>query len=208
MLAHGGRGPNPARQDCSHPHCVTPAPEGDYLCVNDLGTDQIYVCTPELEEVSRVSLPAGSGPRHLAFSEDGRFAYCSNELDSSVSVLAYTPGELRYLRTYSTLPAGFSGDNAASAIRLDPASRRLYVSNRGHNSVAQFAVDGEVLTLLRHIPSGGSSPRDINLAGGWLLCANENSDNVCVISLADGRGTAPVCVLAVKRPWCVLPAGY
>lgn len=204
VLAHTGRGPHPTRQDCSHPHCITLTPDQDCLCINDLGTDCIYVCTPELEEVSRVRLPGGSGPRHLAFSGDGRFAYCSNELNSSVSVLTYSRGELRYRRTYSTLPLGYSGENAASAIRLDRNTDRLYVSNRGHDSVAEYAAQGERLTLLRHILSGGNSPREINLIGNWLLCANESSDNVCVFSLADGGGK-PVSTLAVKRPWCILP---
>jgi len=206
ILAHSGSGPHPTRQDCSHPHCVTPTPDQRYLCINDLGTDCIYVCTEGLEEVSRVRLPAGSGPRHLVFSGDGRFAYCSNELASSVSVLAYSEGRLRYLRTYPSLPAGFGGENAASAIRLNSDSSRLYVSNRGHDSVAEYAVEEGRLTLLRHIPSGGSSPREINLVGGWLLCANENSDNVCVFSLAGGCGGEPVSTLAVKRPWCIAPA--
>lgn len=203
VLAHNGRGPHPIRQDCSHPHCVTPTPDERYICINDLGTDCVYVCTEELEEVSRVGLPAGSGPRHLVFSGDGRFAYCSNELTSSVSVLAYSEGRLRYLRTYSTLPEDFSGENAASAIRISGDSRRLYVSNRGHDSVAEYAVEEGRLTLLRHIPSGGSSPREIALVDGWLLCANENSDNICVFSLADGCAEAPVSTLAVKRPWCI-----
>ena len=204
LLAHSGSGPNKVRQDCSHPHCLTPTPDGRYLCINDLGTDRIYICTPELEEVSRTALPAGSGPRHLVFSGDGKYAYCSNEMGSSVSVLSYTDGALTLLDTVSTLPEGYTGENSASAIRLSPDSRKLYVSNRGHNSVCVFDTAGPKLRQACFIPSCGDSPREIYLLDRWLLCANENSDTITVLP-ADGSSDTPVCVFPVKRPWCILP---
>lgn len=204
LIAFNGSGANRARQDCSHPHCVTQTPDRDYLCVNDLGTDRIHLLTPELAPVSSVALPAGSGPRHLVFSGSGDFAYCSNELNSTVSVLRYLPGRLKYLRSYPTVPGAFTRENAASAIKLSENGERLYVSNRGHDSVAEFSAEGETLRLLRVLPCHGISPRDFAISGDWLLCANENSDSVSVLSLSEAAAE-PACILPVTRPWCVLP---
>lgn len=203
LIAFSGSGADKARQDCSHPHCITPTPDGEYLCINDLGTDCIYLCTPELEAVSAVRLPAGSGPRHMIFSADGKLAYCSNELASTVSVLRYEKGRLEHLRDYPSVPEEYTGENAASAIRLSEDGKRLFVSNRGHESVAEFLAEGENLRLIRHLPCFGSSPRDFAISGRWLLCANENSDSVCVLPL-EGETAPPASILPVKRPWCVL----
>lgn len=205
LLAHNGNSINRARQDCAHPHCVTLAPGGNYLCINDLGTDCIYVCTPELEEVSRVSVPAGSGPRHLVFSSDGKYAYCSNEMGASVSVFSWDPcGVLTLLDTISALPDGDPTPSSGSAIRLSEDGKRLYVSLRQHNSVCVMEVDGPQLKPLRWIPCGGDSPREIWLEGEYLLCANENTHNIQIISLADPENPRPVSSFSVIRPWCVL----
>ena len=204
LLAHNGHSVNPERQDCSHPHCVTPTPEGDFLCVNDLGTDCIYVCKAELEEVSRVCLPAGCGPRHLVFSPDGRYAYCANEMGASVSVLSYEYGKLTLLGTVSALPPGFDGPASGSAIRLSPDGRRLYLSLRQHNSVCVMDVAGAQVRPVSWIPCGGNSPREIWLEGKYLLCANENSHNIQVISLEDPANPQPVSDFPVVRPWCIL----
>ena len=204
LVAFNGSGPNKERQDCSHPHCITETPDGAFLCVCDLGADSIYVLTPELEFVSLLRLPEGSGPRHLVFSKDGEYAWCSNELNSTVSVLGYRQGRLSYFASYPTVPDGFPGPNAASAIRLSPGGQHLYVSNRGHDSIAEFAVEGQELHLLRCIPCHGKSPRDFILTGSWILSANENSDTVTVLPL-NTEAPAPAGSFPVKRPWCILP---
>lgn len=201
ILAHNGRSLDPRRQDCSHPHCLTLTPDGKYLCINDLGTDCIYVCTLDLKEVSRVAVPAGSGPRHLVFSPDGKFAYGSNELSSTVSVFAYSEGTLTHLRAVSTLPQGECAENTASAIRLSPDGRTLYVSNRGHDSVCIWDVDADQLTGQRFLMANGKSPREMTLAGKFLLCGNEGSATITVFDLATGIQTDSVPVV---RPWCIL----
>ena len=200
-----GRGADPGRQSSSHPHHVCPTPDGAYLCLCDLGRDRIELLTRELEPVYSAEVPAGSGPRHLVFDAAGSYAYCSAELSSEVCVLSYGEGRLRFLHSVSTLPEGCGAENAASAIRLSEDGERLYVSNRGHDSIAVFAVRGAGLTLLGHIPAFGRSPRDFALAREYLLCANELSDNVQVFSLKDPVPQKPVCTFAVEMPWCVLP---
>lgn len=202
LLAHNGRSVDPLRQTCSHPHCITPTPDGNFLCINDLGTDCIYVCTMDLNEVSRVSVPAGSGPRHLVFSPDGKTAFCSNEMGASVSVFSYAQGRLTPEGLYSVCPEDYSGPISASAIRISPEGDRLYVSNRGHNSAAIFDVAGTVLRNRRFLPVQGDSPREMTLAGDFLLFGNENSHTVTVVSrkTEEFLGSYPV-----MRPWCILP---
>ena len=205
LLPFNGKGADPVRQSSSHPHCICPTPDGRFLCVCDLGRDRIELLTRDLEPVSSAEVPAGSGPRHLVFSADGCYAYCSAELSSAVSVFSYSEGRLTFLHSVSTLPEDCLVESTASAIHLSEDGKRLYVSNRGHDSIAVFAVNGAGLTLLGHILSFGRSPRDFALAGEYLLCANELSDNVQVFSLKDRIPTEPVCTLAVEMPWCVLP---
>lgn len=200
VLAHSGSGVHP-RQDCSHPHCLTLTPQGDYICITDLGTDCIYICTPELREVSRVKLPAGSGPRQLVFSPDGKFAYCANELDSTVSVLRYEAGTFQHLGCCSTLPEGYSGESYSGAIRISSDGRTLCVSNRGHDSVAFFEAEGEVLRLKGHISTGGKAPWDISLMGKFLLCANDGDGSIVVIDLETEAMTDKV---EIPHPRCIL----
>lgn len=201
ILAHNGRSVDPVRQTCSHPHCITPTPDGQYLCITDLGTDCIYVCTMDLAEVSRTTVPAGAGPRHLVFSPDGRTAFCSNEMGASVSVFAYEDGRLTPAGVYSTCPEGYTGTITASAICISPEGDRLYVSNRGHNSAAVFAVEGRTLKDRRFLPCRGDSPREMALVGDFLLFGNENSHTVTVFhrKTEEFRSEFPAV-----RPWCIL----
>ena len=204
MIAFSGSGPNRFRQLSSHPHCVVPTPDGLYFCVCDLGTDQIYTITPELDFVSACALPGGCGPRHLVFSPDGRFAFSSNEMGSSVSAMAYRDGELKHLKTVSSLPPEYNGSNTASAIMLSKDGTRLVVSNRGLGGISVFQVSGPNLYLEGYIPSFGVSPREIALAGDYLIVGNELSDNVTAFCLKNGIPDAPVCDLKVKMPWSIL----
>ena len=205
IIAFNGSGPDRDRQLSSHPHCVVPTPDGMYLCICDLGTDQIYTITPELEFVSACALPAGCGPRHIVFTRDGNLAFVSNEMGSSVSTLKYHNGSLELIKTVSTCPPGYTGKNTASAIRLSEDEEKLFVSNRGHDSIAVFYIDGVNIKMEGFIPSYGNSPREIAIAGGFLLCGNELSDNVTVFPLHDGLPSVPVCNFKVKMPWCILP---
>ena len=204
VMPYSGSSVNPVRQPNSHPHCITPTPDGDFLCVCDLGTDSIYVSDLELKEVSRVTTVPGAGPRHLVFSPDGKFAYGSNEMGNTVSVYSYSYGKLTRLADYPTVPEDFDGVSTASAIRITPDGKRLYVSNRGHDSVAEYYVNGQELTLSRFISSHGQSPREMNLAGRFLLCGNEISHTVTVFDL-EGDVSQPTCVFPAVRPWCILP---
>lgn len=204
LIAHNGSGPHPQRQRCSHPHCVTASPDGKYICITDLGTDSIYICTPQLEIISRFSMPPGSGPRHLVFSQDGLYAYCSNELDCSVSVLKYTGGAFEYLGTYPVIPGTADPEDSACAIGLSSGGRRLLVSTRSYGSIAVFRIRGGELDFDGEYRLPGAWIRDFGLYGDFILCGDEQRGRVLVYSEKAGYDAAPLDVLPVAKPWCIL----
>lgn len=182
LVTHSGQGLHKVRQAAPHTHFVHVSPDGKYILVTDLGLDKIFVYNKDLKLVSEVSVPSGHGPRHLAFSSDGKIVYCVNELGSSVSIFSYSDGELKLQNTISALPKDFSGDNISAAIRIK--DNYLYVSNRGHNSISVFEIkDSYNIVLKECVDCGGNSPRDFNIIDDVLICTNEKSDNVTVFKL-------------------------
>ncbi|MBQ0102335.1 MAG: lactonase family protein [Firmicutes bacterium] len=183
LVKHEGHSVNPARQSAPHCHYINSSPDGKYLLVCDLGTDEIVTYGKEMNRVSSVSLPAGDGPRHLAFSPDGKFVYCACELSSTCAVFGYDDGVLTFLDDVTTLPADYSGETYPAAIRCRDG--RVYVSNRGHDSVTVFGTKegGAKLTALGTVSCGGSYPRDFDLFGEYLICTNERTNNVTVSRL-------------------------
>lgn len=201
LRQHTGHSVHPQRQQEAHPHYVTPTPDGDYLCVVDLGLDQLVVYDTDFTEpVSRTNLPPGSGCRHLAFSVDGTLAFCANELTSTVSVLRYADGQFTLLDTYPTLPDGYVGQSTCAAIRA--TAHHVYISNRGHDSITRYTLQGERLYQQRVTASGGRSPQDFTLCGPYLLCANANSHTVAVFDRRGGELRA-VSSVSVPTPYCI-----
>lgn len=200
MVKHAGEGPVPIRQTCPHPHCAVASPDNRFVIVTDLGTDRIHSYRFEegrfnlLTSPPPIDLPPGSGPRHFIFDSSGRRAYALNELGSTVALFDYLaePGLLQFRQIISTLPAGFSGLNNCSELQLSPDERFLYAANRGHDSIACFAVNGEngTLTALGQTPSGGTWPRNFTLSrsGRHLLVANQNSDSVTIFTRSADTG--------------------
>lgn len=198
----GELGPNASRQDAPHAHAILPlGGPSPYVYITDLGTDSILIYRQNLEgaeplqHVSSYQLHAGAGPRHLALHEQLPIVYVMNELDSTVSVLkknAEDAGSLELVQTISALPEGFNAYNDAAHIALAPSGKFLYSSNRGHNSLAVFAVnaaDGS-LTLLQHISCGGEGPRNFTLApdGSRLLVANQKTNHLLSYRVDAGSG--------------------
>jgi 6-phosphogluconolactonase len=218
-----GAGPNRERQEAPHAHCVLLDRANRFAYSCDLGTDKVMVYRFDARDGSlspnappSFSAKPGAGPRHLAFHPGGRFVYVLNELDSTVSALAHDAarGTLRHLQTVSALPAGFNGANTGADIHLTPDGRFLYSSNRGHDSIAGFAVNARTgrLRPVGHTPSGGRSPRNfvIDPSGRFLLAANQKSDNIVTFRLNPRTGAlrptgktasvpSPVC-LKLTRP--------
>ena len=202
LSEHQGSGPHPTRQSAAHAHFVGMTPDEKYLLAVDLGTDSIYVYTPELVLQDRVAMPAGHGCRHLAWSQDGKYVFCANELTSTVSTLRYENEKLTLLDTVSALPEGCSTVNTAAAIRVE--GNRVYVSNRGCDNIAVFTQENGVLSQPEFVDVEGSSPRDFYIHENLLLCTNEKSDNVSVFDCKDGVISSRNLQLSIPQPLCVV----
>ena len=218
---HTGAGPDRERQEAAHAHFITLDRENRFAYSCDLGTDKVMVYRFDRRTGSlspnappSLSLKPGAGPRHLAFHPRGRFAYVLNELDSTVTALAHDParGTLRELQTVSALPRDFAGANTGADIHLTPDGRFLYSSNRGHDSLARFAVNARTGALrpVGHTPTEGKTPRNfvIDPTGRFVLVANQKSDTVVTFRLDARTGAlrptgqtasvpSPVCLKLV-----------
>lgn len=221
VVRHAGSGVHPVRQTAPHAHGIYAAPGGRHVLAVDLGLDKVLVYRAEAangalppHEPPFAALRPGAGPRHLAFHPGGRFAYVANELDSTVTAFAWRSrrGVLEEIRTVSTLPEGATGQNFPAEIAVHPDGRFLYVSNRGHDSLAVFTLDcsNGVPALTDVCPARGKFPRHFALdpSGRWLLAANQKSDNVAVFRTDAGNGRlspsgepspvpAPACIVFV-----------
>lgn len=221
LIAHTGPfGPNKTRQDKPHPHSVTISPDNRFAMVADLGLDRVLVYRLDPasgalapHDPAFIATPPGTGPRHTKFSRDGRFFYILNELDGSISACAYDAarGAGTPIQHISTLPAGFqvTDPDRAAEIRVHPNGRFIYASNRGHESIAVFAVQSDgTLQLVELTPCGGKHPRNFELSpdGHWLVCANQHTNNLVAFRVdpATGRLTAAGHTVAVPQPVCVL----
>ncbi|MGI6280071.1 MAG: lactonase family protein [Acutalibacteraceae bacterium] len=202
LVTHKGKGVNPKRQEGAHTHCTVPTPDGRYICVADLGLDKIFVYDMHLNPVSFVKLPDGAGPRHVVFSEDGRFMYCITELSSQVFSFTYLNGRLEFEASIDALPKDFTGENTAAAIRI--SGEYLYISNRGHDSIIVFKLNGGEMTHLATVSCGGRGPRDFNICGDLLVCTNENSDNVTFYKLQNGIPKITDFELKIPHPLNVI----
>ncbi|MGG5371855.1 lactonase family protein [Enterococcus sp. AZ196] len=174
-------------QDKAHTHYTDLAPD-QRLVVCDLGTDRVYTYdvtdAGEVEESAVYVAEPGTGPRHLVFHPVQKIAYLFGELDSTVTVLAYdeSDGSFKQKQKVSTLPKDFDGENGGAAIRVSNDGRFLYASNRGHNSIAVFAIadDGLSVEMIQSVSTEGDFPRDFALSpdNKYVVAANQNSDNL------------------------------
>ena len=209
---HTGAGPNPIRQKSAHAHQTYLLTDGDML-VPDLGGDRLYWYRVDaagafVGEPGVTQLAAGAGPRHVERHPTLPVLYVINELGNTIDVLErHADSPMRILQTVSTLPDGFDGASTTSEIIVSADGRFVYGSNRGHDSIVSFAAnDAGWLSEPEHVSTRGEHPRFFTLdpSGGWLLAANQNSDNVVVFALEDGRPRDVVCETAVPRPVCLL----
>ncbi len=216
---HTGKSVNPDRQEAAHAHSANISPDNRHVIACDLGLDKVF--TYELAAAAATLTPAatpfvatapGAGPRHSAFSIDGRFIFVINELNSTLTCYNYeaATGTLTEVDTKSTLPGDFSGHSSTAEVRVHPNGKFVYGSNRGHDSIAVFTIDSDtgILTPIDHTPSGGRNPRNFNLSpdGKWLVVANQNTNslNVFFVDADTGRLTATTHEARVPLPVCVV----
>jgi len=218
LLQHTGHGSNPQRQEGPHAHSIDLSPDNRFAFVDDLGLDELFVyrfdatkgtLTPN--DPSVVQLGPGSGPRHAVLRPDGKFAYVISEMGHTVTALSYdaASGRLQPLQTVTTLPKNFQGRNDDAEIQIHPSGKFLYASNRGHDSIAIYAIDKSKGTLAQIgiVSTGGKEPRsfEIDPTGRFLFAENQKSDNIVVfrIDAKTGRLTPTGKVLEVVSPVCV-----
>jgi 6-phosphogluconolactonase len=219
FVQHEGSGPNQGRQRAPHAHCANFTPDNRFALITDLGIDQVMVyryngpqggLTPHTSPSARVA--PGAGPRHLAFHPSGKFAWVINELGSTITGFSYAkgPGTFREVQTLSTLPSDFQGQNSTAEIAVHPNGRWVYGSNRGHDSIAVYRVNGTTgaLTLVEHTSTGGRTPRNFALdpKGEFLFAANQDSGNIVVFRVDSGTGrlTPTGVEEKVSRPVAIL----
>ena len=196
---HSGSGPTKDRQETAHAHWIETSADNRFAVVADLGLDEVLVyrfdaATGKLSanDPAFVKLSGGAGPRHFAFHPNNKFAYSLNEIQSTVTAFQYDQqaGTLAPVQTVPTLPAEFTAPNDTAELVIHPNGKFLYASNRGHNSIAIFAVDPNVgtLTPLGTASTQGKTPRNfaIDPSGKFLIVANQDSNNLTVFRI-DGK---------------------
>ena len=201
FIQHQGTGADPKRQSRPHAHMIETDAANSFALAADLGLDEVLVyrfdpsggrLQPADPPFARVA--PGSGPRHFAFSPDGRDLYVLNEMRITVTGFKYGAGRLTEFQTVSALPAGKepTPDDSGAEIVAHPSGRFVYASLRGPDSIAVFARDAATgkLTLVEHTPAGGRKPRGFGIdpTGRWLLAAHQTSDSVAVFKIDPDTG--------------------
>jgi 6-phosphogluconolactonase (cycloisomerase 2 family) len=197
----GDPGPHRIQQESSHPHHCPFDPTGRFIVVPDKGLDRLFLYRLDASsgrlvpgDPPSVTTRAGAGPRHADFHPTRPFAYVINELDSTVATYRFDPAEgvLKPLQILPTLPPTYTGNNTCAEIAVAPSGRFVYGSNRGHDSIAIFAVDGQtgLLTSVGWQSTQGRSPRFFGLdpSGTHLYAANQATDTVVIFRVDDTAG--------------------
>ncbi|SFT28564.1 lactonase family protein [Paenibacillus sp. BC26] len=215
FAVHEGSGPRKDRQEAPHPHSSIIDPANRYVLIADLGIDQIvhYEIDHTAQKLIRrneTAMPAGAGPRHMAFHPQSPVLYVINELDSTVGVYNYEAeqSQLTVKQIISTLPEEYDGATTCADIHVTADGRFLYASNRGHDSIAVYRiVADEKLELVEITPSGGRTPRNFAISpdGQYLLAANQDSDNIVTFRIDEATGglTPTGNVIETSKPVCI-----
>lgn len=201
LMTAQGSSVNPTRQRGPHAHEVVISADNRLAYVPDLGLDQIriYRLDPANAKLAPGTPPfakqdPGIGPRHMAFSANGKFAYVANELKSEVTVFSHDAknGSLSPVQAVSTVPSGFTGENAPAEIEVDRAGKFLYASNRGPGTIAVFSIDpgNGTLRQIQIAETGGTWPRgfEIDPTGQWLLAGDQKSNQFAIFSVDPHSG--------------------
>ncbi len=217
FIQHTGHGVDPARQKHAFAHSIVTDPTNRFAVVCDLGLDRVFVyrfdattgaLTPN--DPAGVTVKPGSGPRHPVFHPNGRWVYVVTEMGSTVIAFHWDAlrGTLQEFQTVSALPADFRGTSVSAEIAVHPNGRFLYASNRGHNSLASFAIDPDTgrLTPLAHVSTQGRTPRNFAFdpTGKWIIVTNHDSGNAVVFGVNPDTGAlaAAGAPVPVPYPFC------
>lgn len=193
FVQHKGSSVNPQRQAGPHAHSILPSPNNRFVLAADLGLDEILVyrfdagkgtLTPNNPPFTKVA--AGAGPRHFAFHPNKKYVYVVSEMGNTVTTFAYddAKGALTELQAVPTLPKDFTGRSSSAEIVVDSAGKFVYSSNRGHDSIAVFAIDAKkgTLTPVEIVPTQGKTPQSFTIdpTGQYLFAPNHDTNNVLI----------------------------
>jgi 6-phosphogluconolactonase len=209
---HSGKPLSP-KQPGPKQHGIQFSKDNKYMFIADLGLDRVYsyrfdATAPSITpcDPAFVSTHAGAGPRRIQMSPDGKFLYVDHETDSEVGVFTINGCALKEIQTIATVPEEAKAHNTTAEIIISDDGRHLYVGNRGHDSVAIFAIDPKTgrLTYMENVPSGGRTPRNIRFdpSGNWFFAANENGGNITEFKVdkKSGRLTATDVTAPINTP--------
>lgn len=209
---HHGSGPNPDRQEKPHTHYSNFTPNEKFIAVVDLGIDELItydVTDGKLTEVHKLKLRPGSGPRHITFHPNGKYAYIMTELSNEVVALEFNgeDGSFKELQYIPTIPADFTENSQGGAIRITSDGKFVYASNRGHNSIAIFKVNEEngELSFVDYASSEGNWPRDFNFdpTENYIIGSNQESGNLVLYRRDQESGKLTVLQKDIKVPYAV-----
>lgn len=217
VIAQTGTGPNKQRQEGPHVHATVVSPDNNYLFVPNLGNDKVMIysmskttgkLTPASEQF--VSTEPGSGPRHLDFAPNKKYAYLMEELSGNVIGYSYNNGKLKQIQSISSLQKDFTGAVGCADIHVSKDGKFLYCSNRGDaNLITIFSInqkDGQ-LTVAGYQYTLGKTPRNFNFdpSGNFLLAANQNSDDIVIFKINRKTGllTDTGKRISVPNPVCI-----
>ena len=238
-IYHKGSSQHPSRQTHAHAHCTFFDIESNKLLVCDLGLDQVKVYSVQKNkensnaenkneftavEEQIISLPAGSGPRHICFDENYAYGFIINELNGSITIIKHSAEKKEYkIKGNFDLSGQLSGslnesvntstsidtDLGAAAIRVSADVRFVYTSMRSDNTIRLFAFDriSESLNYIASYPTGGLTPREFTIdpTGKWLLVAHQDSDTIAIFNVNSYNGTLSLfnTVENIKSPVCL-----
>jgi 6-phosphogluconolactonase len=217
FVRHKGSSIDQERQSGPHGHAIELSPDNRFAIAADLGLDQLIVypfdaVRGRFGPPQVVEIKPGSGPRHIAFSPNGKFIYLINEMGGTITAFSYSAaqGKLTELQTVSTLHGGFKGENSTAEIAVHPSGNFLYGSNRGDDSIVVFAIDHATgrLTFVERVSTQGKTPRNfaVDPSGRWLLAANQDSNSIVTfqVNQKTGRLTPTGQALPVPEPVCLV----
>ncbi|MFO1249272.1 MAG: lactonase family protein [Alphaproteobacteria bacterium] len=205
---HTGKPLSP-KQPGPKQHGIQFSKDNKFMFIADLGLDRVYsykfdAAAPSIApaDPAYVETHAGAGPRRIQMSPDGKFLYVDHETDSEVGVYTIDGGKLTEIQTISTVPEEAKAKNTTAELVISADGKFLYVGNRGHDSIAMFAIDKKTgkLTLKENVPSGGRTPRNLRIdpTGNWFFAANENGGNITEFRV--DRATGHITPTGVTEP--------
>lgn len=213
-VQHSGKSVH-ENQKGPHAHYFDLTPDEKYLIACDLGTDEVltYEVNEEgkLSEVDRISVAPGTGPRHIVFHPNGKYAYVFGELSSDVLAFEYDKetGTLNELQTISSIPEEHTEFNGGAAIRISSDGKYIYASNRGHDSIVVYAVQEDgTLELVEYTPTEGETPRDFNLdpSEKFVVVGHQDTDNLTLFERNEETGQLTLVQKDVYAPEVVCVA--